>query len=112
MYNKLYMAIFGAVVMLGYQLSQSGPLGTTQYIQLAGAGVGAFLVWMTANGPRGTLWGYAKAIALVLSAGIPTLVTVLPSGLNAHEIFTLLISGLTALGVYSASGPASPPEVP
>lgn len=101
-YKKFAVAIFGALVMTGYQFFDDSMITNLEWVQIVAAGVGAALVWITANGPIGTFWRYAKLVSFTLSAVLVTLYTTLPGGLNSNEIFTIVISALTALGVLGA----------
>jgi hypothetical protein len=101
-YGKLIAAIFGAVIMYLYQAtSEPGPLDVYDWIQTGSAAVGAFLVWIVANGPKGSAWHYAKTIALGVTAVLATLIVTLPNGVTAHEAIELLISFATGVGVLT-----------
>ena len=101
-YGKLIAATFGAVIMYLYQAtSEPGPLDVYDWIQVGSAAVGAFLVWLQANGPVGTAWHYAKTIAYGATAVLATLLTALPDGLTAHEAIELVIVFATGVGVLT-----------
>lgn len=104
MYNKLLVSVAGAMIMLAYQYFDDAHLTNVEWVQVLSAGVAAFLVWLTANGPKGTFWNYAKTAAFGVTALLATLLTVLPDGMNSHDWFTLAISLLTGLGVFGVSG--------
>lgn len=102
-YKKLIVAVVGAVVMTGYQFLDDNALTGNEKIQVASAAVGAFLVWQTANGPKGRVWNYAKATAFGVTALLATLMTTLPNGVTTtQEVVALAISFLTGAGVLAA----------
>lgn len=98
-YKKLFAAVVGAGVMTAYQYLDDDRLVGTEQIQVAAAIVAAFLVWQTANGPKGRFWHYAKASAYGVTALLATLMTTLPAGLATQEKWALVISFLTGAGV-------------
>lgn len=101
-YKKFAVAIFGALVLTGYSLFTDGNISGLEWVEIGAAGVGSALVWITANGPIGTFWRYAKVTSYTLSAVLATLYITLPDGLTGYELATLAISALTALGILGA----------
>lgn len=109
-FNKLYAAIAGAVAMAAYGFYDDQILTDVEKIQILSAAVGAFLVWITANGPVGTFWRYAKTVAYGVSAVLALLVTSLPSGLDNQEKVALGIAFLAGIGVLSLKNDPEPPR--
>jgi hypothetical protein len=105
-YWKLAVAIAGAVIMALYQATTGDDrLDLAEKIMVVSAGVGAFLVWLTANGPVGTAWRYAKAIAYGVTAVLATLLLVVADQkIVAHEWWELAIAFGTGAGVLVISG--------
>lgn len=99
-FNKLYAALLGSAVYTAYQYYGDGVFSGEDTIRTALAVVGVFLVWMTANGPAGKVWGYAKTIAYAASSGLGAALTVLPDGLTKSEIMMLVMVVGTALGIF------------
>lgn len=100
-YKKLLVAVIGAAVMAAYGYFDDSIITNLEWVQIASAGVGAYLVWLTANGPVGSFWRYSKTIAYSLTAVLAVLYTTLPDGLTSNEWFTIAIAGLTALGILA-----------
>lgn len=100
-YKKLFVAVFGAMIMLAYTMYTDSVITDLEWVQIASAGVGAYLVWLTANGPVGSFWRYSKTIAYGLTALLTTLYVTLPDGVTSYEWFTIAIAVLTALGILA-----------
>lgn len=101
-YGKLIAAIFGAVILYLYEATTGdAKLDVYDVIQVASAAVGAFLVWLQANGPTGSAWHYAKTIAYGVTAVLATLLVTLPGGLTGHEAIELVIVFVTGAGVLT-----------
>lgn len=98
-YAKFLVAVGGAAVMTAYQFLDDNALTGTEKTQVASVAVAAFLVWLTANGPKGTVWAYAKTLAYGSTALLGTLLTVLPDGISTQEKVALAIAFLTGAGV-------------
>lgn len=109
-FNKLYVAVAGAVAMAAYGFYDDQTLSDVEKIQVLSAGVGAFLVWITANGPVGTFWRYAKTVAYGVSAVLALLVTSLPDGLTNQEKVALVIAFATGAGILSLKNNPEPPR--
>lgn len=85
--------------MTATQFLDDNVLTGTEKVQVASAVVAAFLVWLTANGPKGTIWYYAKTLAYGSTALLATLLTTLPDGITTQEKLALAIAFLTGAGV-------------
>lgn len=109
-FSKLYAAIAGAVAMAAYGFYDDQILTDIEKIQILSAAVGAFLVWITANGPVGTFWRYAKTVAYGVTAVLALLVTSLPGGLDNQEKVALGIAFLAGIGVLSLKNDPEPPR--
>lgn len=109
-FSKLYAAIAGAVVMTAYGFYDDQILTDVEKIRILSAAVGAFLVWITANGPVGTFWRYAKTVAYGVTAVLALLVTSLPGGLDNQEKVALGIAFLAGIGVLSLKNDPEPPR--
>lgn len=109
-FKKLYVGIAGALLMAAYGFYDDQILTGNEKIQIVSAGVGAFLVWITANGPVGTFWRYAKAAAYGVTAVLAALMTTLPDGLTNQEKITLLIAFGTGAGILSLKNKPEPPR--
>lgn len=109
-FKKLYAAIAGAVIMAAYGFYDDQILTGNEKIQIVSAAVGAFLVWVTANGPVGSFWRYAKAAAYGVTAVLATLMTTLPGGLTNQEWIALLIAFGTGAGILSLKNKPEPPR--
>lgn len=107
-YKKFAVAIIGALVLAGFQFFDDNLITNLEWIQILIAGVGAALVYITMNGPIGTFWRYAKTTAYTLSAVLGTLLTVLPDGMSPNDWYSLVIVGLTALGILGARNTPEP----
>jgi hypothetical protein len=103
-YVKLIAAVAGAVasslVALGFT---GGHLTTTEIVNLAIAGVGAFQVWYvseTSDNPNG------KAIISGVAAALIALQSFVSGGgvLNAAEWLQIGVAALTAMGILGAPG--------
>lgn len=106
MYKKLIVAVVGALVMAAYTYFDDDYISTLEWVQVVGTGVGAFLVWLTANGQPGTGWAYAKTAAYAASAGVASLLVTMNDGdFSQHDLFTLAIAVLTGAGVLLVQGP-------
>lgn len=109
-FKKLYAAVAGAAVMTAYGFYDDQTLSGIEQIQVLNAAVAAFLVWITANGPVGTFWRYAKSMAYGVVAVLALLVTSLPGGLDNQEKVALGIAFLTGIGVLSLKNKPEPPR--
>lgn len=107
-YKKLLWSVVGGVVLTVQQYYADGNLSGNDWIQVGSAAVGAYLVWQTAEGPTGTLWSRAKAVAYGLTAVLANLYAVLPGGLTGQEKLALAISFLTGAGILAASNDPEP----
>lgn len=101
-FKTLWVAVLGAAAMTAYGFLDDQHLTNVETVQVVSAAVGAFLVWLTTNGPEGTAWRHAKALAYGASAVLATLVTTLPNGVTtAREVVALVIAFATGAGVLS-----------
>lgn len=107
-FKKLGAAVVGAVLMTAYGYWGDQSFTTYEIIQTVSAGVGAFLVWLTANGPAGSAWEYAKTLAYGVSAVLATLLTTLPGGLSGQDKIALVIAFGTTTGVLSLRNDPEP----
>jgi hypothetical protein len=110
MFSKLWVALFGAAILTVAEVIQDDVFTWgDDGIKVASAIVGAFLVWLTANGPVGTGWHYAKSIAYGVSAVLAMLALTLTGGINTREWVELAIVFLTAAGVLAVRGAPTHP---
>lgn len=109
-FKKLYAAIASAVIMAAYGFYDDQILTGNEKIQIVSAAVAAFLVWITANGPEGTFWRYAKAAAYGATAVLATLLTTAPGGVHGREWIALAISFGTGAGILSLRNNPEPPR--
>lgn len=109
-YRQLLVAVGGGVLLALQQYYVDGTLSGNDWIQVGSAAIGAYLVWQTAEGPTGTFWSRAKAVAYGLTAVLANLYVVLPGGLAGQEKLALLITFLTGAGVLVAKNNPKPVE--
>lgn len=107
-YRKLLVAVVGAVLLAVQQFYVDGDLSGNDWIQVGSAAVGAYLVWQTVEGPRGTLWSRAKAVAYGLTAVLANVGAAVPGGLSGQEKLALLITFLTGAGVLALKNKPEP----
>lgn len=101
-FKKLIAAVLGAAAFAAYGYLDDQVFTNVEIVQTVSAGVAAFLVWLTANGPVGSYWHYAKTIAYAATAGLATLLTVMPDGIEGREWLAVLIAAGTGAGVLTA----------
>lgn len=107
-----YLKAFAAVVATGLSaiiaaLTGDGTIGSTEWINVAIAAVGAASVFAAPNVPGAN---YTKAILAVLMAVLTLLVNLIVDGVTVSEWLQLVIAALAAVGVYGVRNrrPATP----
>lgn len=96
---QLGVAILAAV----YAALTDNNIDTQEWIVIAGAGVGAFGVYIVANLAVG-IARYAKGFVSFFTAGLPVLYVVIPGGLTQAETIEVVLAGLAAIGLVVGLG--------
>lgn len=109
-YKKVIVAVIGGALLTLQQLYVDGDLSGNDWIQVGSAAVGAYLVWQTTEGPKGSWWSRAKAVAYGLTAVLGNLYVALPGGLSGQEKLALVITFLTGMGVLALKNDPEPVE--
>lgn len=95
-YNKLFFAIFGAVLFT-VQGALADGINVSEWVTIAAAGLAAFGTWLMPNTPAlETAKTWVNAV--VLGAGV--LAPAVADGLSSADLVTFGITVLTAAGVY------------
>lgn len=107
---KFIVALVGsAALWVATYIAAGGTMTTVSWVQLTIQVLGAILVYVSANLPQ---YPYAKTIVAAMIAVAQLVVTILltHSHLTHSDIAALIVTALTALGVYAF--PNSPQPVP
>jgi hypothetical protein len=95
-YNKLFFAIFGAVLFT-VQGAMTDGIDSGEWVTIVAAGLAAFGTWLMPNTPvleTAKTW----VNAVVLGAGV--LAPAVLDGLSSSDLVTFGLTVLTAAGVY------------
>jgi hypothetical protein len=107
-YWPLFVALFGAAFVAAQSAGADGwdwaPDGTRTGIALATA----LAAWITANGPAGTAWRYAKTGAVVIvGVGGQFLVSFADRVLTAPDWWAIIEAGALAVGLLASKPTAT-----
>jgi hypothetical protein len=97
-YMKLLWAVAGAVALAVKGALADDGMSLEDYVTVGAAGLAALGTWLVPNTPA-LATAKTWVNALVLGSGV--LVPLLLDGVTAQEWVTVLISVLTAVGVYA-----------
>jgi hypothetical protein len=112
MFYKLWVAVGGTVIMTAFNAYYgNNNIDNHEWLEIANMAAGAYLVFLTTNGPIGTLWTYAKFFSMAVQAAVVVLIASLGDGINSGEWFQVAIAAGTAIGVFGFRGPklSTPP---
>lgn len=98
-YAKAGAAVVATIlVALIAALSGDGVIASTEWVNVAIAGVGAAAVFAAPNVPGAR---YTKAILAVLAAVLTVLSSAILGGIDTTELLQILVVALGAVGVYA-----------
>jgi phosphate/sulfate permease len=97
-YAKSLLAVLVTVISAVVAAMTDNAVSTTEWINVAIAGVGAAAVFAAPNVPGSR---YTKAVLAVLTAVLTFIVTVVTDGITTAEWLQVLVIAAGAIGVYA-----------
>lgn len=106
-YAKALAALLATILSGVVAAMTDGHVTTSEWINVAIAGVGVAAVWAGPNVPGAR---YTKAILAVLTAALTFLASAISDGVTTAEWLQVALAALAALGVWAT--PNKDPDVP
>lgn len=97
-YAKSVVAILITIISAIVAFATDGNVDTTEWINVAIAGVGAVAVYY---GPNTRYAPYTKGVLAALTAVLVLLTSLITGGLQGTEVLQLVIAAAGAVGVYA-----------